>query len=52
MTEKEFEKEIELRIAQVENGRPEIKRMGRKDYIGVGVIVLGCLIGIIAGAFL
>ncbi len=52
MTEKEFEKEIELRIAQVENGIPEIKRMGRKDYIGVGVIVLGCLIGIIAGAFL
>lgn len=52
MTEKEFEKEIELRIARVENGIPEIKRMGRKDYIGVGVIVLGCLIGIIAGAFL
>lgn len=52
MTEKEFEKEIELRIAQVENGIPEIKKMKKKDYIEVGIIVLVCLVGIIAGAFL
>lgn len=52
MTEKEFEKEIELRIAQVENGMPEVKRMGKRDYIEVAVIVLVCLLGIIAGAFL
>ncbi|MBQ4522332.1 MAG: hypothetical protein IJA10_05195 [Lachnospiraceae bacterium] len=52
MTEKEFEKEIELRIAQVENGMPDIKRMQKRDYIEVGVIVFICLIGIIAGAFL
>lgn len=52
MTEKEFEEEIELRIAKVEHGIPEIKRMQKRDYIEVGVIVLVCLIGIIAGAFL
>ena len=52
MTEKEFEKEIELRIAQVEDGIPEIKKMKKKDYVQVGIVVFICLIGMIAGAFL
>lgn len=52
MTEKEFQKEIGARIAQVENGIAEVKRMQKRDYIEVVVVVLICLIGIIAGAFL
>lgn len=52
MTEQEFQKEIMLRIEQVEHGIPKVKRMKKRDYIEVGVIVFICLMGIIAGAFL
>lgn len=52
MTEQEFEKELEARITQVENGVSEIRPMRKRDYMEVGIIVLICLAGIIAGAFL
>lgn len=52
MTEQEFQKELEARITQVEEGVPEVRMMKKRDYMEVGIIVLICLIGIIAGAFL
>ena len=52
MTEKDFEKELNTRIRQVENGMPEVTAMKRRDYIEVAVIAVICLAGIIVGAFL
>lgn len=52
MTENEFELELESRISEVEEGIAEIKSMKKKDYIEIGIVVLICLAGIIAGAFL
>lgn len=52
MTEHEFQQELEARIKQVESGVSEVRRMNKRDYIEVGVIVLICLAGIVAGAFL
>ena len=52
MTEQEFRQELETRIEQVESGAPEVRKMSKRDYIGVGVIVFICLAGIVAGAFL
>lgn len=52
MTEKEFEKELEERIAQVEKGVVEVQPMRKRDYVEVSVIALVCLAGIVAGAFL
>lgn len=52
MTEEEFQKEIERRIALVEKGETGFKQMQKKDYIQVIVFVGICLLGIIAGAFL
>lgn len=52
MTEQEFQRELEVRIEQVEAGVPEVRRMSKRDYIQVGAVVLICLAGIVAGAFL
>lgn len=52
MVKQEFEQELEARIEQVEAGMPEVWRMGKRDYIEVGIVALICLAGIVAGAFL
>lgn len=52
MTEQEFEQELGARIKQVEKGINGISPMRKMDYIEVAVIVLICLAGIVAGAFL
>lgn len=52
MTEQEFRQELEARIGQVEAGVPEVRKMNKRDYIEVGIIVSICLAGIVAGAFL
>lgn len=52
MTEQEFQKELEARIEQVEAGVPGVRQMSKRDYVEVGAVVLICLAGIVAGAFL
>lgn len=48
-----FQEELERRIAIIENGDAEnIKKMTKKDYIGVAVLAAICLLGIVIGAII
>lgn len=48
----DFEKELLNRIEQIEEDSRKIKRMSRRDYIVVGIIVMVCLVVVVAGAFI
>lgn len=48
-----FMDEVEKRISEMENENYEFpKRFSKKDYIVTGIVILVCLVGVIAGAFI
>ena len=52
LSEKQWEEELVRRIENLEESNKKVNRMTRRDYITAGIIVVACLVGVAAGAFI
>lgn len=52
LLEKQWEEELVRRIENLEESNQKVSRMTRSDYIMAGIIVVGCLCAVVAGAFI
>ena len=51
--ETRFMDEVEKKILEMENESYEFpKRFSKKDYIVTAIVILICLVGVVAGAFI